>query len=236
MVRLPRRDRDYLRMPEAASDDAIAKPSRYLPTYEHHLKHLRSRRFALLELGVWKGASLAMWCAAFPKATIVGVDLQPAAELSVPPGAHFFSGEQSDATLLAAIRNELAPQGFDVIVDDASHLAQNTADSLRVLFNDHLSPGGKYFIEDWRTGYLPNWPDGCSPAKPLAMSSDIFDGPKPAGHACGMVALVKQIVDHVAGDVADGPGPERHALAVASLEVHEGIVILTKDTTSGGPR
>src|SRR3954454_15159557 len=54
---------------------------RYTPHYEKHLRHLRQRSFALLEIGIGGyarerqgGASLRMWKAYFPAAQIVGLD------------------------------------------------------------------------------------------------------------------------------------------------------------------
>src|SRR5215203_706034 len=46
----------------------------YTPYYEEYLQHRRFRALTLLELGVWKGASLRMWRDYFPSATIVGID------------------------------------------------------------------------------------------------------------------------------------------------------------------
>lgn len=47
----------------------------------------------------------------------------------------------------------------------------------------HLRPGGFYVIEDWGTGYWPDWPDG--------------ELPRWANHLAGMVGLVKELVDGV---------------------------------------
>jgi hypothetical protein len=70
------RKHGWLELP-AHDTDSRVKPAAYLPIYEDLLGFLRSRRFVLLELGVWKGHSLMMWRDAFPGATIVGVDCGP---------------------------------------------------------------------------------------------------------------------------------------------------------------
>jgi hypothetical protein len=54
----------------------------------------------------------------------------------------------------------MAPDGFDIIVDDASHIGEFTKQSFWYLFDNHLKPGGLYVIEDWCTGYFDGYPDG----------------------------------------------------------------------------
>jgi len=56
---------------------------KYTPHYERHLEHLRRESFTLLELGIGgykkrrkSGASMKMWRWFFPRATIVGLDIE----------------------------------------------------------------------------------------------------------------------------------------------------------------
>ena len=56
---------------------------KYTPHYERHLQHLRGESFTLLELGIGgykkrrkSGASMKMWRWFFPKARIVGLDIE----------------------------------------------------------------------------------------------------------------------------------------------------------------
>ena len=100
--------------------DATVKPADYLPVYEEVLSGLRNRRFSMLEIGVWKADSLAMWRDAFPRATIVGLDLAPPA-VDLGPRVHIVTGDQADAELLHRIAGQYAPGGFELIIDDASH-------------------------------------------------------------------------------------------------------------------
>ncbi|MBA4170768.1 MAG: hypothetical protein H0X68_10240 [Chloroflexi bacterium] len=55
----------------------------YTPHYERHLAHLRKERFSLLEIGIGGyarqregGASLRMWKVFFPRAQILGLDIE----------------------------------------------------------------------------------------------------------------------------------------------------------------
>jgi hypothetical protein len=215
----------------------VVKPVPYLPIYEQLLAPLRRRAFSLLELGVWNGDSLKMWESAFPKATIVGVDLRPP-DLRLGNRVHIIGGDQTDAKLMRRLRNEHAPDGFDVIVDDASHLGVVTARSLQVLYGEHLRPGGLYCIEDWGTGYMPDWEDGGALTAPLDVHdlAEVITGIHGSAstlmpsHDVGMVGLVKRLIDHLAGGTVRFAQPEivNQTLAIESMTVWDGVVALRK--------
>jgi hypothetical protein len=150
-------------------------------------------------------------------------------------------GDQTDGELLRCVRAQHAPNGFDVIIDDASHLGVTTARSLQRLYAEHLRSGGVYFIEDWGTGYLPDWPDGeeiegtvgageldRSPSDPDPNGTQPVHFPS---HDVGMVGLVKRLVDHVAAGTTLkhlAADHVRDPLAIAGLEVYDGVVVLRK--------
>jgi spermidine synthase len=54
------------------------------------------------------------------------------------------------------VARKTAPEGFDIIIDDASHFGDLTKIAFWHLFDNHLKPSGLYVIEDWGTGY---WSD-----------------------------------------------------------------------------
>lgn len=136
------------------------KNQEYLDNYETHFSNLKKSDLALFELGIFKGGSLYLWRDYFTKGTIVGLDIQ-AVELKDNSGRiHLYQGRQQDTELLDKIRSESAQDGFDIIIDDASHLGEATKISFWHLFENHLKPGGIYVIEDWRTGYWGKWYDG----------------------------------------------------------------------------
>jgi len=114
---------------------------------------------ALLELGVHRGGSLAMWKDYFERSTIVGLDMRDPSK-PVAEGVTFYRGSQSDTALLTKIAGDTAPAGFDIIIDDCSHIGEWSRVSFWHLFEHHLKPGGIYVLEDWGTGFLPDWPDG----------------------------------------------------------------------------
>jgi hypothetical protein len=158
----------WLKLPERTEADVAVKPAVYLPIYESLLAPLRDRPLKILELGVWGGDSLIMWRDSLPQATIVGVDLVPP-DLELGPRVHIIHGNQTDGELMSRLRAEHAPAGFDVIIDDASHLGITTARSLQVLYAQHLRAGGIYIIEDTGTTARPRprtSPRSCSTRPP----------------------------------------------------------------------
>jgi hypothetical protein len=180
-----------------------------------------------------------MWRDAFPRATIVGVDLSPP-NLSLGRRVHMFRGDQTDAALMKRLREKYAPAGFDVIVDDASHFGITTARSVQALFPEHLRPGGLYIIEDWSTGYLPSWHDGGQVASPLdvryldSTTTPMEDGvskpiPMPS-HDLGVVGLIKRLVDHTARHAVRMGQPDRvgDALEIHQMTIWNGMAVLRK--------
>lgn len=132
----------------------------YLKIYEEYFEHLVSKDIKLLELGVAEGGSLLLWRDYFEKGIIVGLDINPC-HVDDPTGRiRIYQGAQQDTDLLDCIAREQAPECFDVIIDDCSHIGELTRISFWHLFENHLKPGGIYAIEDFGTGYMDSWIDG----------------------------------------------------------------------------
>jgi len=143
-------------------DTDKAEHAHYLQRYEEYFKGLVNKDVRLLELGVYKGGSLLLWRDYFERGLIVGLDLQPI-KLDDPSGRiRIFEGRQQDKELLDQIGRETAPDGFDVIIDDCSHIGELTRISFWHLFDNHLKPGGLYVIEDWSASYWDSWFDGVA--------------------------------------------------------------------------
>ena len=248
--------RGWLTLPPGSEGDETIKPLSYLPVYEELLAPLRHQEFCLLEMGVWKGDSLEMWRDSFPAATIVGLDLTPP-DVSLGPRVHVVAGDQSDRRLLDRVRADYAPDGFDVVIDDASHFGELTARSVQAIFPDHLKPAGLYVIEDWGTGYWSDWEDGAAPAAVVsvdqlaahaaneAVAAGLLfrrsSGVKSTGfpsHDAGMVGVVKRLVDHVGSGDISSHEPEwvRETLAIEWMRIHHGLVILKKKTEGAAVR
>jgi SAM-dependent methyltransferase len=149
-------------------DTDKAAHTHYLRNYEEYFRPLLERDIRLLELGVLHGGSLLLWRDYFARGLVVGLDINPV-HIEDPTGRiRIYQGGQQDTELLDRIARECAPEGFDVIIDDCSHVGHLARASFWHLFDKHLKPGGLYVIEDWGTGYWDFWPDGIRYRGPAA--------------------------------------------------------------------
>lgn len=136
------------------------KSPAYVANYEREFGHLMDDPIKFLELGIQDGGSMLLWLDLMPKATIAGLDLNPALVDDDSGRLHIYQGFQQDVEVLDRMAAEVAPDGFDVIVDDASHVGEYTEASFWHLFLNHLKPGGIYVIDDWSCAYWDTWTDG----------------------------------------------------------------------------
>ena len=218
-------------------------PLGYLSHYDPFLVPWVDKKITLLELGVFKGESIALWRDYFPKGTIVGIDKNLSRLTSdhvLGERIHLFQGNQTDTNFLTQVARQEAPNGFDIIIDDASHDAEPTKISFWHLFDNHLKPGGLFVIEDWTTGYWDDWPDGKrvrppSMAKRLstAISSALPRRKKRRlrSHDFGMVGFVKQLVDEQgAADVTreNYTGKPKRESKFRSMTIVPSIVFIRK--------
>ena len=108
----------------------------YIEVYSRYLERDKS----LLEIGVYRGQSLAMWREYFT-GTVVGLELEPEhIELEVP-------AIRCDATNPKEVEEAIGSKLFDYILDDGSHEVADQLASLRILWRN-LAPGGIYIVED----------------------------------------------------------------------------------------
>ena len=212
------------------------KGIQFLRKYENHFNHLVNEKINLLELGILKGDSLLMWRDYFDKGTIVGLDINPI-ELNDPTNRiHVYQGFQEDKKTLDKIRKETAKDGFDIIIDDASHIGELTKVSFWHLFDNHLKPGGSYVIEDWGTGYWGIWPDGEKYviSDPHMIGGGIHQCKHQfKSHNSGMVGFIKQLVDEQAMAIITRPDrgnkiPERKSKFL-KMEIFLGQVFIYKN-------
>lgn len=122
----------------------------YTEKYARHFEPLRAQPVKLLEIGVWNGYSLAMWSEYFPRASIVGADIDIQRCKVDPPRCRLWQMDQSSKESLVNMAKELGP--WDIIIDDGSHNPCHQILSFETLW-PYLNPGGLYSIEDLHVNY-----------------------------------------------------------------------------------
>ena len=121
--------------------------NRYLPNYERHLAGVEVT--SLLEIGVHGGASLRMWRDHFRHAHIYGLDIDPRCRFHGGGRIHVTIGSQDDPSVLTRLAKQAG--GFDVVVDDGSHVNTHILKTFEVLWPHTRS---LYVIEDLGNSYV----------------------------------------------------------------------------------
>lgn len=116
----------------------------YLETYEHYLKEWRDKEFVMWEIGVAGGASLRMWREYFPKARIIGIDINSDCEKE----GDVFIGSQTDFTFLDSVIEKTGIP--DIIVSDGSHVGDEEVLTWKHLF-PKMKSGSIFLLEDTST-------------------------------------------------------------------------------------
>ena len=103
----------------------------------------------MMELGIFKGASLRMWQHFLPRATIHGLDngrLVTREEMAAMETKQIstFVADQKDRESLRAV---VEGHTYDVIVEDGHHYMDTQQVSLGFLF-PYVKPGGVFIMED----------------------------------------------------------------------------------------
>jgi len=160
------------------------KPETMRVRYEQILVPIREKVTSVLELGIFQGGSLNVWRELFPNAAIVGIDTN---HYVVPQQFSdritSYKCDQANTVLLSEIALRHASDGFDVIIDDCSHVGSLTRASFVHLFRNHLKNGGIYFIEDWGVSYQEGPWEGSQ-----------YSG---SGHMAGIAGMVKDLIDEI---------------------------------------
>jgi hypothetical protein len=196
--------------------------------YDSYLRDLAGHPVTLLEVGVHSGESLKTFASYFANGQIIGVDIDDlGSDFSDHPNVQFEICDQRSTIQLSEVCKRHAPNGIDIIIDDASHYGAWSLMTYNALF-PFLKPGGLYFVEDWATGYWGDWPDG-------GVFGEVF---KPDGtmqkrvysHDYGMVGFVKYLVDEVmsSGIRPSINAPLTRANRLDLMHVHKGMVVLRK--------
>ncbi len=152
----------------------------YTQHYQRYFHSLQKKRLNILEIGVGgyedskEGAeSLRMWKTFFRKSRIVGIDINDKTHFR-EHRVDIRQCDQTDAVALRKLSDEYG--GFDIIIDDGSHLNEHVIATFHVLF-PLLRPNGIYSIEDTQTSYWPGWGGGINkPDTLMTFFKNLADG------------------------------------------------------------
>jgi len=122
----------------------------YLNFYQRYFAPIRRDRIRLLEIGVFGGASLAVWEEYFPNGTIIGADIDPSTVRFARSRVMIEILDQSNLEHLVRLGVKHGP--FDVIIEDGSHFWEHQTTSFKTLF-PFVKDGGIYIVEDLQTNF-----------------------------------------------------------------------------------
>ncbi len=118
----------------------------YGHAYDELLTPRKKSVKAVLEIGVFHGASLRAWRDFFPNAVVYGFDVHPSFMLVEDRiQTCLVDSTQADEVDLRMVR--LNGIQFDLIVDDGSHILRHQLLTLANLWR-YVKPGGLYVVED----------------------------------------------------------------------------------------
>jgi len=111
----------------------------FLERYEELFTPIRLDNLIVLEIGVggYKnpdkgGESLRLWSEFFPNSTIIGVDMHHKNLEFTRGNVYFHQGSQTDENFLNKLAKDYG--GFDIVIDDASHITANTIQTFEILW------------------------------------------------------------------------------------------------------
>ena len=119
--------------------------------YEKHLNIFKDKKINILEIGTWKGASVASFYHYFKKAIIFCIDKNYKFQFK-SNRVKFFKCDTEKLNEVHDFNNYLNEnkiENFDVIIDDGSHNYQDILNNFQRFFKK-IKSGGFYIIEDFK--------------------------------------------------------------------------------------
>jgi len=134
------------------ADKMHSRGMNYANAYGELLRDRDPKRF--VELGVFTGVSLAMWCELYGNAEVIGLDVdldriartdlmnRGAFEVNEP---QVFEWDAFDPKPLSVLED------VDVFIDDGPHVTEAVV-MVAEFMRDRMAPGGLFIVEDMRNG------------------------------------------------------------------------------------
>ena len=116
--------------------------------YEKYFNEFKNEKFDLLEIGAWKGASIAAFSKYFENANIFGLDKNFKFEYKSKK-ITFLNCDTTNIKDLKKIEKKIKNSRFRIIIDDGSHFLSDIIHNLKFFFK-FLDNGGLYIIEDYK--------------------------------------------------------------------------------------
>jgi predicted O-methyltransferase YrrM len=170
----------------------------------------------IFEIGVWDGGSTAFWFEYFRPEKLVAVDWLRREDSDYFRGyvdsrgiadrlKTYWGVDQGDAERLREIVDNEFAGPLDLVIDDGSHMLEETTTSFQTLF-PLLRRGGLYVLEDW------NWelnPDCRAPDHPFATRDGLVGLVADLARITGSSSTIRSMTIY-RGFVAveRGPAPE----------------------------
>ena len=137
----------------------------YAKFYEKYLNNFKSDKINILEIGTWKGASVAAFYHYFKNAIIFCIDKNFKFQFE-SNRVYFFNCDTENSSEIHDLKKYLTKKDteyFEIIIDDGSH---NYKDILSNFYNffKNIKSGGYYIIEDFNhyrlhQSYIQGSPD-----------------------------------------------------------------------------
>jgi methyltransferase family protein len=135
--------------------------------YNEEFKKYQDKEITLLEIGVYKGASLALWSKYFPHAEIFGLDISDQRVSKYRNLDRVEVGICDAYSLGPEILDEIG--NFDIIIDDGPHTIP-TLQKCMELYLPKLNDGGVMVLEDVQD---PSWFPILMESLPLNLNDSI---------------------------------------------------------------
>ncbi|AJD82083.1 methyltransferase [Mycobacterium phage Cosmo] len=175
----------------------------FMPWYERYLPG-PDKLVVMVELGVYKGESMLMWRNYFRHdlSWIVGVDIdlsniEVGTVIPIGPKVWLDLGDHRGVWLhegdQVASAETFGSFGFDLVVDDASHISSKTIASFDAWW-PLVKPGGLYVVEDTHCSYDVDYYGMASAAEP---ERDCYLSGLGASRPKTTMAFLKRLADDV---------------------------------------
>jgi SAM-dependent methyltransferase len=160
----------------------------------------------IFDIGIFKGGSVVLYDQIFQPQKIVAIELvtESVEALtqyieknkkfnSIKP---YYGVNQADRQAMENILSfEFPNQDIDLIIDDASHMYEETRESFNISF-PYLKPGGYYVIEDWAWAHWPGekWQKKRPFRKKRALSNLLIELNMLAASRCDLIENI--LINH----------------------------------------